>query len=252
MHHATPPRPSESRAIAAPTDWTGGSVGTERYGARRGPKWGALTVVALLHVALLTLTLTGRVTIDRPVTPPSLATFDVMPPAPVSPPVVDTPGEVAAPSPVPAIVAPAPVSITPVPIVPVIAPAPIVTTPVARAPIVTGPPVAAAPARTAPSAVPAPPSAITPPVFDAAQLDNPAPAYPFAARKAREQGVVTLRVLVTDQGRAGTVEIAESSGSSRLDTAARETVKRWRFLPARAGAQAVAASVLVPVTFRLG
>ncbi|MEO8346797.1 MAG: TonB family protein [Betaproteobacteria bacterium] len=93
--------------------------------------------------------------------------------------------------------------------------------------------------------------AIVPPNFNAAYLDNPAPAYPPLARRIGEQGRVVLRVLVTAGGAAETVELRTSSGSSRLDQAAIETVKRWRFVPARQGDLAVPAWVLVPITFSL-
>ncbi|MFI3119611.1 MAG: TonB family protein, partial [Methylococcaceae bacterium] len=41
------------------------------------------------------------------------------------------------------------------------------------------------------------------------------------------------------------------SGSSRLDQAALEAVKKWRFVPAKRGEQAVSASVVVPVRFSI-
>jgi protein TonB len=91
----------------------------------------------------------------------------------------------------------------------------------------------------------------TPPSFNAAYLDNPPPNYPPLARRSGEQGRVLLRVLVTPGGVAETVELRTSSGSSRLDNAALEVVKRWRFVPARRGDQPVAAWVLVPINFTL-
>ena len=95
------------------------------------------------------------------------------------------------------------------------------------------------------------PSPVTPPSFNAAYLDNPAPAYPTLARRAGEQGRVLLRVRVSAGGTAEVVEIHSSSNSPRLDNAALETVKRWRFVPARQGDVATAAWVLVPINFTL-
>jgi protein TonB len=99
---------------------------------------------------------------------------------------------------------------------------------------------------------PAPPTAeIAPPAFNATYLQNPAPRYPLMARRNGEQGTVTLRVLVTREGLPARVSIERSSGSSQLDGAALETVKTWRFVPARQGQESIEAWVLVPIVFRL-
>jgi periplasmic protein TonB len=92
---------------------------------------------------------------------------------------------------------------------------------------------------------------ISPPNFGAAYLRNPAPAYPPAAKRNNVQGTVTLRVLVTREGLPGRVELEKSSGSSQLDEVALETVKSWRFVPARRGADPVEDTVIVPIVFRL-
>ncbi|MBD5801687.1 transport protein TonB [Azoarcus sp. Aa7] len=120
----------------------------------------------------------------------------------------------------------------------------------------------AAPAPPAPASVAgvAPASAATTPGagtsfhasrFDAAYLDNPAPQYPKLSRRRGEQGKVTLRVRVRADGRAEAVEIAHSSGHPRLDDAALETVRSWRFVPARQGETPIDSSLLVPIAFRL-
>lgn len=112
-------------------------------------------------------------------------------------------------------------------------------------------PVAVAAVAT-PASLPAP---ITPPRFDADYLDNPAPAYPSLSSRLGEQGRVLLRVFVNPDGGASQVEIRESSGFERLDKAARDTVRRWRFVPARQGERGqergVAAWVLVPISFSI-
>jgi len=91
----------------------------------------------------------------------------------------------------------------------------------------------------------------TPAGFRAAYLRNPLPRYPMEARRAGEQGTVMLRVLVSREGTAVRVELDKSSGSPHLDAAARETVKAWRFTPARRGAEAIESWMVVPVVFRL-
>lgn len=96
----------------------------------------------------------------------------------------------------------------------------------------------------------APPTAqVIAPRFDAAYLDNPAPGYPPLSRKANEQGKVVLQVWVDAQGQAKQVEVRTSSGYERLDRAAFSAVSRWKFVPARQGSEAVAATVLVPIVF---
>lgn len=136
------------------------------------------------------------------------------------------------------------------------APQPAAAAPVAEA---TATPAAAAPA-TAPvqqaaatpaaSAAPAP-VPVTAPRFDAAYLNNPRPAYPLAARKLGEEGTVMLHVRVSAEGMPARIEVRTSSGSERLDEAARSAVMQWRFVPARQGDQPVAAWVLVPLVFRM-
>ena len=62
---------------------------------------------------------------------------------------------------------------------------------------------------------------------------------------------MVLRVRVMSDGRPTTIEIARGSGHERLDHAARETVEKWRFEPARESGTAVDSWVQVPITFRL-
>ena len=89
------------------------------------------------------------------------------------------------------------------------------------------------------------------PSFNAAYLDNPAPNYPSISRRLGEQGKVLLRVQVAADGTADSVTLQTSSGSTRLDQAALVAVKKWRFVPAKRGGQAVSASVVVPVSFSI-
>lgn len=126
---------------------------------------------------------------------------------------------------------------------PVDAPAPIAAT-VPPAPTVVAAPTPAAPA-------PAPAPTATQPRFDADYLDNPKPAYPALSRRLAEQGRVVLRVHVEADGRAAEVQLHTSSGSPRLDQSALDTVRRWKFVPARLGQTPTAAWVLVPIAFIL-
>jgi len=78
------------------------------------------------------------------------------------------------------------------------------------------------------------------------------PEYPPASRRAGEEGTVTLKVFVTDGGRAGQVEVAKSSGFPKLDEAAVKEVQRnWRFVPGKEDGKAVSMWHTFAVTFRL-
>lgn len=89
------------------------------------------------------------------------------------------------------------------------------------------------------------------PKFGAGYLSNPAPDYPALAREMGEEGKVLLHVLVTPEGRAKKVKLHHTSGSDSLDDAALRAVRKWRFVPAKLGEQAVEAWVYVPITFKL-
>lgn len=95
------------------------------------------------------------------------------------------------------------------------------------------------------------PAAVTPPIFNADYLDNPAPPYPALSRRLGEQGQVILRVLVNANGGADEVQVRTTSGHARLDDTARDTVKRWKFVPAKRGPFTVPAWVLIPISFKL-
>lgn len=97
---------------------------------------------------------------------------------------------------------------------------------------------AAPPARAESSAAPpqpaSAPTGARSDVRDAARLDAPV-RYPRTAEKGR----VTLKVLVTREGRAGSVSLEKSSGYANLDRHAVQEAKRWRFAPARQGNEPV-------------
>ncbi|NGZ06955.1 MAG: energy transducer TonB [Magnetococcales bacterium] len=110
-------------------------------------------------------------------------------------------------------------------------------------------PVAAAPA--APSAPAVVEEPFIPPDVRAAYASNPKPVYPPAARRMGYQGTVLLVVAVLASGAVERVELRQGSGFDSLDRAALEAVAGWRFVPARRGGQAVAATVTVPIRFQL-
>lgn len=104
-------------------------------------------------------------------------------------------------------------------------------------------PPAAAPAHSSP--------AVSEPRFDADYLQNPAPSYPALSRRMGEEGKVVLRVFVEPNGLPSQVEIKLSSGWPRLDQAAQDTVRRWKFISARSGDTTVGSWVQVPIIFNL-
>lgn len=215
--------------------------------------WRALGAVAGLHAlaifALLNVeSVAQSVGLQQPLmvsllTPSEPAPPKVVPPPPPPPPrqqaqpPVQAPPILAATETAPAVEVVAPPPLEPK-LLPIVLPAPI--------------PTSESPPPVAPVAVAAqPPAPVTAPRFDADYLDNPAPAYPALSRRMNEHGRVLLRVHVTPEGSPAQIEIRESSGFERLDKAARDTVQRWRFVPAKQGDRGVAAWVLVPISFSL-
>jgi len=91
----------------------------------------------------------------------------------------------------------------------------------------------------------------TPPSYQAAHLRNPAPDYPLLARKRGWQGRVVLKVHVSSNGNPEEIRVQASSGFALLDKTATDSVRHWRFVPARRGDVAVDGWVMVPLDFKL-
>jgi len=92
---------------------------------------------------------------------------------------------------------------------------------------------------------------VTAPQFSAAYMRNPTPPYPAAARRFGYEGSVVIRARVQVDGSADRVEVKQSSGYEVLDRAALEAVRKWRFIPARRGNEAVVEWVDIPWKFKL-
>lgn len=209
----------------------------------------ALHAVLLLALARLDPEIRKKVepVLVSLITPP--APVADPPPPPPPPPAKAQPPQIkaqpAAPKPV-ARPEPQPAAIT-VEVPPESPPAPVVM-PTPSASMEGGGVAASAPAVVESKPAPRP---VVPPRFDAAYLNNPRPEYPRVARRMGEQGKVMLHVYVSASGAAEKVEIRTSSGSPRLDQAARDAVERWKFVPAKQGDEPIGAWVLVPITFVL-
>jgi protein TonB len=91
-------------------------------------------------------------------------------------------------------------------------------------------PTVSAPTITAVTTVKPPQEYRTPAVVDAKSCDEP--PYPPAARRANETGTVRLTFLIDVDGRVLDSKVERSSGSRRLDEAARAGLSRCRFKPA--------------------
>lgn len=111
----------------------------------------------------------------------------------------------------------APVQIVKVPTI-TTAPVPVVI-PVAPPP----PPASAAPA--------APIGPVSVSDLGAKMISMVPPSYPVECRRRKEQGTVFLAVLLATDGTVANVSIARSSGFERLDKAALQAVRKWRWSP---------------------
>ena len=97
----------------------------------------------------------------------------------------------------------------------------------------------------------APEPALSWPRSEGLGLHNAQPVYPKTSRRLNEQGVVVVRVWVSEQGHVQEGHVKTSSGYERLDQEALNTVLRWRFIPGQRGGVAQAMWFNVPVHFVL-
>ena len=94
--------------------------------------------------------------------------------------------------------------------------------------------------------------AFTAPTHIGGHLHNPKPPYPAFSKDAGEEGVVAVSAMVEANGRPSSVDVVKSSGYSRLDRSARDTVlNQYRFTPAMQGGQAVRYRYRFDIRFNL-
>jgi protein TonB len=183
----------------------------------------AIVIVALIHIALGYALVTGLAYNVIKATAEKMKTFDVEdepPPPPEEPP---PPPEQNTPPP-PQVVAPPPIVRTNT-----VAP-PVISVPVAPPPVITQ--------RPAPPAPPAPPP--PPRVSQAARARGNLVAlfstddYPQSAIRNEEQGTTAVKLTIGPDGRVSDCAITASSGSSSLDNATCNILRRRaRFTPAK-------------------
>jgi protein TonB len=82
-----------------------------------------------------------------------------------------------------------------------------------------------------------------------AVFHNRPPEYPRQAELNGEHGTVTVLIHISPAGTAVGVDVTRSSGYVLLDSAAREAVMRWRFLPAVKDGQPVASDMAIGFVF---
>lgn len=108
------------------------------------------------------------------------------------------------------------------------------------------------PTDVAPTAPPAPAAPAMPKVVSGVSYINaPRPVYPPLDARMGNEGTVTLRVLINEKGKAERVEIQKSSGSLRMDDAARQAVMRALFKPYIEDGRPTPAFAIVPINFTL-
>lgn len=77
------------------------------------------------------------------------------------------------------------------------------------------------------------------------------PEYPSRALRLRQEGVVLLHVMVSEDGSQQSVKIVKPSGYDLLDEAALKAVQKWRFEPTQRNGQAIKSWIEIPVEFKI-
>ena len=212
-----------------------------RYGERRSINLPAVLLIILVHGILIFVLMQARQHAQR-VRETRLSVVNLMPPPPPPPPADDTPPP---PPSAPQVVAPPPLVhvLTP--------PVPIATTPEptpVRAPVA---PVIGPATATVVSSAPAAPSTVQGGDLATQMVSGKPPRYPIESRRKREQGTVLLALTLGIDGAVESLTIAQSSGFSRLDAAARDAVRTWRWKPTIRDGQPVKVKGVVEIPFVL-
>lgn len=235
VQNPSPSRLSLVRPEVAPVV----AVSGPRYGERRAPNIPAILLIILFHAILIYALMQARQHV-RHMQETQLSVVNLTPPPP--PPAAEAPPP---PPAEPLTVAPPPLVQVPVPPLPQIA-----TTP---EPVNVPTPVLAA-RLTGASASPAPaaaPSIVQGGDLGAQMLAGKPPRYPVESRRRHEQGTVILALTLATDGGVESIEIAQSSGFARLDNAARDAVRGWRWKPLMRGGLQLRVKGIVEIPFVL-
>jgi TonB family protein len=98
--------------------------------------------------------------------------------------------------------------------------------------------------------LPVPQTAVLP-IIPPKVVSSILPQYPASVLEEGIEGVTILQVYVEPSGRASDISVAQTSGNTLLDQAAREAVKTWVFQAASQGGGAIASCLQVPIRFNL-
>ena len=85
----------------------------------------------------------------------------------------------------------------------------------------------------------------------AKELRQPSVQYPPTSRDNGEEGTVTLRFIVQPDGSVSDIQMARSSGHSRLDFAAQRNLRDTKFQPATCHGKPFAMQIHQSFTFKL-
>ena len=180
----------------------------------------SLTIAAAAFGSFVHMAGKSAVASPRPMMVVEMTDLQTPPPPPPPPPEAKVQvAEIAPPS----IVVPEPIVATPSAV-------PTMATVEAAAP----PAVETSPTGTADAAPTAAPPAAGPTEagdLSAKMVSAKPPSYPLESRRQHEQGTVVLAVLLSAEGRVAEVAVSRSSGFRRLDDAALNAVRRWRWSP---------------------
>jgi len=89
------------------------------------------------------------------------------------------------------------------------------------------------------------------PSSSADYLQNPKPPYPPLSERLGETGRTVYRVWIGVDGKPLRAELVSSSGFTRLDKAAYNTVMGWHYVPGKRGGVAELMAFNVPIYWEL-
>ncbi|MCP1470571.1 protein TonB [Sphingobium sp. OAS761] len=212
----------------------------DRYRAQSRTNLPIIGAILIMHIVAIVALVQVRHHMVR-ADEASLTVVNLTPPPPPPPAAAVPPPPVAA-----EVVAPPPVVRTPVPIS-----QPVQTVPDPVPVPVSAPPSVAPSSMSAGAAPPAPPASVQGGDLATQMISGKPPRYPLDSRRKKEQGTVILALTLGLDGTVESIDISRSSGFARLDNAARDAVRNWRWKPTLRGGAPVRVKGVVAIPFLL-